>query len=230
MCPLWPLHILFLYILIVGPLLLMAHKIPATASSIPGLPKKLDVTFSSELSERLVEGQTKSFEFSVAHLEDLDSATLFEIELTNTNPEVAEIDEREMRFYITEGGFVPNTNWTGSFNLTARFLGYTKIAVKLWAQVSAPSGGQSVQLVGESEAGRVAVTRAQRPIDKAFVYTVAILIALAFVNMGCTLDLSIVKATLKRPIGPLIGFSCQYIFMPLVRPRMISIMSWLSIL
>merc|ERR1712135_66025 len=34
--------------------------------------------------------------------------------------------------------------------------------------------------------------------------------------MGCTLDMDVVKETLKRPIGPSIGFCCQYLFMPLV--------------
>ena len=34
--------------------------------------------------------------------------------------------------------------------------------------------------------------------------------------MGCAMDLKVVKETLKKPIGPMIGFICQYIFMPLI--------------
>merc|ERR1719385_18183 len=34
--------------------------------------------------------------------------------------------------------------------------------------------------------------------------------------MGCAMDLKVVRETLKKPIGPLIGFICQYIFMPLI--------------
>merc|ERR1712011_82418 len=30
------------------------------------------------------------------------------------------------------------------------------------------------------------------------------------------MDLKVVKDTLKKPIGPMIGFICQYIFMPLI--------------
>ena len=214
MCPLWPLHILLLYILIVAPLFLMAQKIPNT--SIHGYPKKLDVMFSSQIHEKMIEGETKTIDFKMDNLEDFKETSLLEVELTNENPEVAEINEKQMHFFVMDKEFVPNSNWSGSFNLTGRFLGYTKIAVKLWGQVVSPSGEKSVQVVGQSEPGRFAVIRPQRPVDRAFVYTVAILVSIAFVNMGCTLDLDVVKATLKRPIGPIIGFCCQYIFMPLV--------------
>lgn len=36
-----------------------------------------------------------------------------------------------------------------------------------------------------------------------------------FINFGAALDIDTVKEIMKRPIGPSICFSCQYIFMPL---------------
>lgn len=89
------------------------------------------------------------------------------------------------------------------------------ILVKLWGSISNQTA-KPLELLGQSLSNRVTVIRTQRPVDKAFIYTVAILVSIAFINMGCTLDLGIVKETLKKPIGPAIGFCCQYIFMPLV--------------
>jgi hypothetical protein len=34
-----------------------------------------------------------------------------------------------------------------------------------------------------------------------------------FINMGCIMDLEIAKETLKKAIGPVIGFCCQYMLM-----------------
>ena len=113
--------------------------------------------------------------------------------------------------------FSPNTNWTSHFNITAQFLGYSQIVVRLWGNVSTNQQVTGKELVAQSEMEKVSVIRLPRAIDKAFIYTIAILVSVAFINMGCMLDLEIVKATLKKPIGPAIGFCCQYIFMPLVR-------------
>jgi sodium/bile acid cotransporter 3/5 len=38
---------------------------------------------------------------------------------------------------------------------------------------------------------------------------VAALISLAYVNMGCALDLEVLKSVVRRPIGPAIGFVSQ---------------------
>ena len=61
----------------------------------------------------------------------------------------------------------------------------------------------------------IAVVRPHKIVDSVFIYTVATLVSISFINMGCALDLAVVVASLKRPIGPAIGFFCQYLFMPL---------------
>merc|ERR1719323_1532919 len=62
----------------------------------------------------------------------------------------------------------------------------------------------------------VEVVRKKTIQSKVFSYSVAILVSLAYINMGCALDLDVVKNTLKRPIGPAIGFICQFLVMPLL--------------
>lgn len=208
MCPLWPLHIILLYVLCVAPLVLMAQHIHVAKPHQQ--PKQLKVAFGPEMSEKITEGETKIIEFQIANMEDFDDRGSLEVEVATTDPHIASVQ------YLGDSkDFSPNTNWTGSFNLTARFLGYTKVVVRLWGNISI-SQNDSKELIAQSEPGKVAVIRKTRAIDKAFIYTIAILVSVAFINMGCMLDLEIVKATLKKPIGPAIGFCCQYIFMPLV--------------
>ena len=47
--------------------------------------------------------------------------------------------------------------------------------------------------------------------SKIFGYSVAALISLAYINMGCALDLEVLKTVLRRPVGPAIGFVAQVI-------------------
>merc|ERR1719400_241820 len=62
----------------------------------------------------------------------------------------------------------------------------------------------------------VSVVRKKTIQSKLFAYSVAILVSLIAFGLGCAMDLQVVKETLKKPIGPMIGFICQYIFMPLI--------------
>lgn len=61
----------------------------------------------------------------------------------------------------------------------------------------------------------VTILRPQRLVDTLFTLTVIILVSVLFINFGAALDIDTVKGIVKRPIGPSICFSCQYIFMPL---------------
>ena len=60
---------------------------------------------------------------------------------------------------------------------------------------------------------RLTVTRssAKKMASKIFGYSVAALISLAYINMGCALDLEVLKTVLRRPVGPAIGFVAQVI-------------------
>lgn len=92
-----------------------------------------------------------------------------------------------------------NGTWTGSFNVTGIFLGAAKIRAGLH-DVALP----------------VVVIREERFIDKLFTVSVAVLVSILYINFGAALDLSKVKMILVRPVGPAIGFFCQYLVLPLV--------------
>lgn len=58
--------------------------------------------------------------------------------------------------------------------------------------------------------------RRERVIDHVFTGTVVILVSVLYINFGCAMDWGLCKRTLKRPIGPAIGFICHSIWMPVV--------------
>jgi sodium/bile acid cotransporter 3/5 len=72
-------------------------------------------------------------------------------------------------------------------------------------------------LVLAKESLVITVVRKSVTIDVAFTSILALLIFIATTFMGCGLDLKIVKSNLIRPLGPAVGFICQFLFMPLVR-------------
>ena len=53
-------------------------------------------------------------------------------------------------------------------------------------------------------------------LDQIFVIIVSILVGFNTIAYACMLDLGVVKTYLKKPVGIIIGFVCQYAVMPLV--------------
>lgn len=60
------------------------------------------------------------------------------------------------------------------------------------------------------------VQRGQRVLDKIFIHVVIAMVIVAYINMGCAIDLQVIKQTLRKPVAPAIGLASQYLFMPLV--------------
>ena len=94
------------------------------------------------------------------------------------------------------------------FNLTGNFLGYTSVRVK---RTDLKDNRTFI-----SDCFNVTVLRVTGPLDKAFTFSVAGLVGIIYINMGAALDTKIVTETLKKPIGPAIGFFTQFMIMPLV--------------
>jgi sodium/bile acid cotransporter 3/5 len=93
------------------------------------------------------------------------------------------------------------------FNISGKFLGFDTVQAKVVKN--------SKEIMASRDLS-VAVVRRKTIQSKLFSYSVAVLISLAYINLGCALDLQVVKKTLKRPIGPAIGFICQFLIMPLL--------------
>lgn len=94
-----------------------------------------------------------------------------------------------------------------SFLVRGNFLGKTSIRV-----VKSVNG----TIKDKSQLLPVSVVRKVKEISKVFTISVAVLVSLNYINMGCALDLNVVASVLKKPIAPAIGFFSQYAIMPLV--------------
>ena len=101
-----------------------------------------------------------------------------------------------------------------SFNVSGEFLGRTEVCPS-FVYFSAEKN-ENVTSSRKDDCLDLRVIRKSRPIDKAFTYSVAALVAIIYVNMGAALDVKTIRRTLRRPIGPTIGFMSQFVIMPLV--------------
>ncbi|CAG0880971.1 unnamed protein product [Cyprideis torosa] len=98
-----------------------------------------------------------------------------------------------------------NQNFT--FNITGVFLGHTTFHVR----VRDPNG----TIQAESPMVQLSVLRQESILEKIFIWSVMGLVSMAYINMGCTLDLSVIKGSLIKPFAPAVGLLSQYFFMPL---------------
>jgi sodium/bile acid cotransporter 3/5 len=114
--------------------------------------------------------------------------TLDDLKLYSENPDVAKIENTVL---IKQ----PD----GAFNLTGNFLGKTRVRCE-----------------GAPGAMDVTVIREKRVIDTVFTSSVATLVSIIYINFGCAFNWGELHKTLKRPIGPAIGFFGQFVVMPLV--------------
>lgn len=108
--------------------------------------------------------------------------------------------------------------YRGQFIVKGNFLGYCHIELQkrrktsesIWDTIiNSNSLRNNYQLI-------ISIIRDKDLISKIFIYSVAIVVSISYINMGCALDLQAVSDVLRRPIAPAIGLFSQYFCMPLV--------------
>lgn len=62
-------------------------------------------------------------------------------------------------------------------------------------------------------------------LDNIFTVFVTVVVTFNTFLMGTQLDIKVILGVIKRPIGPVIAFFCQYLLMPVVRTRLALVMS-----
>ncbi|XP_063590329.1 ileal sodium/bile acid cotransporter-like [Penaeus indicus] len=154
--------------------------------------------------------------FEPAHLIHVTEGTVHEVTwstlLDDVSRVTASVEDQMVAEVVGVSDVIrsaPGGNAThyGSLNVSALFIGYNKVRVTLFDR-------QDV-VVGEGTLNMSVLLSYQR-INDIFTLAVGILVAIAYVNMGATMDLEIIKDIGKKPIGPLLGIVCQYLFMPLI--------------
>ncbi|GFX93691.1 p3 protein [Trichonephila clavipes] len=109
-----------------------------------------------------------------------------------------------------------------SFTVRGVFLGYTNVKLVLKRAVKGCENINGDETVfkrgGDSWTYELLTSVIRQPsiLINGVTIIFAILVAINFINMGVQLDLDCIKIVLRKPIGPAIGFFCQFLFMPLV--------------
>lgn len=98
-------------------------------------------------------------------------------------------------------------SYYGYVNVTAKFVGFNTLLVKLYNEVN--------ETVAEGEMAMTVKLKSDNLIT-IYTYVVGVTTAVVYFLMGMTIDLQVVKGIAKRPVGPAVGIFCQYIMMPLI--------------
>lgn len=115
MCPLWPLHIVLLYLLALCPLWFVAcNLLPKAANHVWG------VTFTPSELKALAMYKTSTVIASTSDWQNNSDAVV--IRALVEDPEIASIKPDKLKFEKGE-----NSTWVAKFNVTGEFLGYTSV-------------------------------------------------------------------------------------------------------
>ncbi|CAH0401641.1 unnamed protein product [Chilo suppressalis] len=191
MCPIWPLHLIILYLLALCPLWVLCQQLPLTLKAVfdpSSLAVHMDYTGYANLTVT-----SNGFEPGD------------ELSFTSSNTHIAKVDVNST-YKLTEEDAASDT-WRGRLRVYGNFLGRTDISVQ---------GKRKDQVTRADETLSVTVLRPERVIDTVFTTSVAVFVSLIFINFGCAMHWPTVKEVMKKPIGPIIGMVGQFLFMPLM--------------
>ncbi|CAG0890603.1 unnamed protein product [Darwinula stevensoni] len=206
MCPFFPFHYIILYVCLLGPLWLLSSHVSAkgpvgVSSRSKNLHQQWNITFFPSEVERLEEDQERNVSMYTLDLDWWDKNKPLSVMVETDDFSIAEVSGK------TEFPLNTTQEFNFTFSLKGKFLGFTFVRVK------AQQGGKTVQ---ENKELRVEVIRRASVLDTIFTYSIIIIVSIAYINMGSTLDLKIIWNTIRRPWGPVVGICSQYLFMPLV--------------
>lgn len=136
------------------------------------------------------------------------------------------IAEAQKDILLSTQNYSDTNPFYGSFDVTGKFLGkliwlnflvcqITRLLVGI-TSVKFAIANDNKRNITEVQSVDITVIREQRVIDRVFTASVAILVSILYINFGCALDWTSFRSTLKKPIGPAIGFFTQFCIMPSV--------------
>jgi len=238
MCPLYPLHLVLLYLCLLLPLLF------AVVEGTEDIFVNWKLKFTPDSVQKLQEFNSTELQIECVNCTVPERFPHpLSLALVSEDPGVASVQYLEQEpadevvISLKERDFDKASHWSLPFNLSAHFLGNTEIRAEIRAEVrrnvtrtvlstkghahyvadgaaAAAVEGSKTRFCGDSLP--VSVVRKKTVQSRIFTFLVAVIFPLVYINMGCAMDLGVVKATLRRPVGPLIGFVCQFLLMPLI--------------
>lgn len=191
----------------------------ASIVMVTGLTDLLENTplysFDPAKLEGLVENSEQQVQVSCNRsLSVFRSVTL---KVVSADPDIAEVSSDRLLFQCEP---LSGSN-ESYFVVRGQFLGRTVVSVKTLNATHSDRNVHGLPLTVLNDSYpvvdyHVAVVRKERFIDHLFLALVSFMVICANVGMGCKIDPAVVKEVLTKPVAPAIGFSCQYVIMPLV--------------
>ncbi|XP_039760622.1 sodium/bile acid cotransporter-like isoform X2 [Pararge aegeria] len=191
MCPLWPMHLIILYLLMLCPLWVLCQAAPEFLASFTA------DTFEMHMDDSY---------FVYVNITGNDLQLEDKFQVRTEIPHVATASWNST-YDITDAE-LDKGHFYGRIKVDCKFLGRTDMTVEA-------SRGGAVHPVTNGTVP-IVVIRPVRVIDTVFTTSVAVFVSLIFINFGCAMHWPTVTACLKKPIGPAIGLAGQYLFMPLI--------------
>lgn len=183
------------YVLVVGYIFVLLTITSTTAWNINFEPNPITMHMSS----------TQTVNFTITGLNEFEVIYVQNGATLNISSETEILNVTAQSQYDLDG--VTDGNLTGYINITGEFLGTAKVHANITYKSVSQISNQTLN---------VTIIREERPIDRIFTASIVALVSILYINFGAALDLGKVKEILVRPIGPLIAFVCQFLFMPLV--------------
>uniref|UniRef100_A0A914XKY4 Solute carrier family 10 member 6 n=1 Tax=Plectus sambesii TaxID=2011161 RepID=A0A914XKY4_9BILA len=197
------------------PMLLLAKLVTALCASVAsGFTDLVNVSFDPPFIHDLAAGDNRTVVMHMYFERRLPDGV--NVSFHSLDAHVADVMD-QLRSLKFEDDVKKDHN--GRFSLSFTFTIWGKFIGKT---VAAPS------LIHESDGRRLELTDtpplevwvrrgpAEQRLNSIFVSTLAVLIVIGNILMGCQLNLNVVLETIKKPFAPLIGFCTQFVLMPLI--------------
>ena len=201
------------FIVLVSVIILPSVSIATVTNRTENTPLYL---FDPTKLDGLIENSEQPVQVSCNRsLQHFDSVTL---KVVSADPDIASVSGEKVILCQCE----TLTSNVSQFAVRGRFLGRTVINVETLNATQLIRNVNGLTLAEQVNASlpvvdyHVSVVRKERFIDRLFIALVSFMVICANIGMGCKIDLAVVKEVLTKPIAPAIGFSCQYLIMPLV--------------
>jgi len=185
----------------------------------------LIVTFGSSNQVFLKEGKNQLVNYTIVDNFDKQEKLFYSLQVEDLN--IAKVVNQSDIQINTSQLLISNQSYftySSNFTLIGLKLGHTSLVINhvptnLSNKLNVSKSNVSSSFKTEVDVNNrldIIVTLEKSILAKIFTISVIILVSLNYINLGCAMDLEIVRNVLKKPTAPTLGFFTQYIFMPVV--------------
>ncbi|KAK4313891.1 hypothetical protein Pmani_014788 [Petrolisthes manimaculis] len=115
--------------------------------------------------------------------------------------EVTEVSE------VMRGTPADDFKYYGHINISTLFIGYDKVYVTLYNRFNVVAGEAVLEM---------SVVLMSQEVNEAFTSALGFVVVLPCLLLGLRLDLQVIQNLTIKPVGPVVGICCQFLFMPLL--------------